>query len=78
MKTCVHYGVHGEDEIKVHAPKGLSAPAAIPLLGRVLSSRDEGRVIDEMLFKDLTSHLMMPSMWVLQPPPVDNLRVPVY
>lgn len=48
--------MHDEDEIKVQAPKGLSAPAAIPLLGGVLSSRDEGRVIDEMLFKrpDLT------------------------
>lgn len=41
-------------KIKVDAPKGPPTPAAIPLLGETVGSRDEGRVINEMLFKELT------------------------
>lgn len=58
--------------------KGPQVPAAIPLLGDAVGSRDEGRVITEMLFKDLTSHSLMPAQWVPQAPLLTNLRAPEY
>lgn len=46
----------------------------VSLLGAAVGSSDEGRPINEMLFKDLTSHSLMPAMWVRQHLLRDNLR----
>lgn len=49
---------------------GFSVAAVIILLGGAISSRDyEGSIINEMLFKELTSHLKL-TMWVLKLPQV--------
>lgn len=46
--------------------KGPLVPAATPLLGDAVGSRGEGRVINkEILFKDLTSYSLTPSLSVL-------------
>lgn len=75
---CVHQGVLGEDEIQVDATKRPPILAAISLLGDAVRSRDEGRVINKMLFKDLTSHSLMAAQWVPQVPSLDNARAPVW
>lgn len=47
---------------------GFSVAAVIILLGGAISSRDyEGSIINEMLFKELTSHLKL-TMWMLKAP----------
>ena len=50
----------------------------IPLWGSVVGSKDEGRMINEILFKDLTSHSLMATQWVPQASILDNQRPPVY
>lgn len=62
-------------KIKADTTKGPLATAAIPLWGCVVGSQDEGRVINEMLFKDLTSHSLMAARWTIS---LDILRLVVY
>lgn len=58
----------------VNAFKRPLAPAATPLLGDAVGSRDEERVINkEMLFKGLTSHSLMRFLSVPQAALLDNL-----
>lgn len=77
-RVCTLRSAWRGQKSKLTQLKGPPTPAAIPLLGDPVESRDEGRVINEMLFKDLTWHSLMPVMWVPQAPFLDNLRAPVY
>lgn len=63
-----------KDEIRFGATIGLSFLATNTLLVEAVRGSEEGRVINEMLFNDLTSHLLMPSMWVLNAPSADHLK----